>query len=313
MQDRFEDLRTFVALAETRSFGAAGRRLGIAKSAVSRRLHELEDRLATRLVNRTTRRLSLTEAGTELLQRSVRLLEELYETEASISGNRLKPVGRLRVTGPMSFGILHLSPVICEFLTLYEGLDVELNLDDRLVDIVGQGYDLAVRISWMKDSSLVAKRIAPIRHVLCASSSYLENFGVPKTPADLSKHRGISYSGAERMNWQFRDPHTGALRIAQIPCPITVNNGDAVREMAIGGYGICAIPSFIVHRAVAAGQLQVVLSRFQPPPIWLHALYPSRKHVPSKVRVFIQFLEGRFGKNPYWDRDIDAAAPTKEQ
>ncbi|HYD82372.1 MAG TPA: LysR family transcriptional regulator [Paucimonas sp.] len=306
MLDRFEDLQTFVTVVQAKGFGKAALRIGIAKSAVSRRVQELEDRLGARLLNRSTRAFSLTQVGEEFYARAVQVLADLQEAEALASTGSVDPLGTLRVSGPVSFGILHLAPVIGQFLDRHLQLQIDLDLNDRFVDLVDEGFDVAVRIGHLKDSSLIARRIATIRHAVCASPDYLARHGVPKTPADLKRHRGLVYSNVdEAAYWRFHDPDGGRPYTAEAGSVLRINNGDALREAALAGHGIAVLPTFIIHRAVAAGGLRIVLPEYARAEIDLHAVYPSRRNVPAKVRVFVDFLVERFGAEPYWDRDLE--------
>jgi DNA-binding transcriptional LysR family regulator len=305
MSDHLEEIRTFVAVVQASGFAGASARLGLAKSAVSRRIQDLEDRLGSRLLHRTTRRLSLTETGTEFFERSLKLLADLQEAEDAASKGASEPVGRLRISGPMSFGILCLAPVIGEFIRKYPRLNVDLALNDRRVDLVEDGFDLAVRIGRLKDSSLIARRVAPIRHVVCASPDYFRQRGKPKAPYDLHDHLALVYSyGDNHQTWHFTDCDPVEMR-STFAC----NNADALREVAIAGCGVAYLPTFIVHKAVAAGKLDVCLTgcALAPgsrEPTSLYAVYPSTRNLSAKVRVFIDFLVKKFGEEPYWDRRI---------
>jgi DNA-binding transcriptional LysR family regulator len=300
MSDHFEDIRTFVAVVQAPGFAGASERLGLAKSAVSRRIQDLEDRLGSRLLHRTTRRLSLTEAGTEFYQRSLKILSDLAEAEDVASKGASEAVGRLRVSGPMSFGVLCLAPVIGEFMRRHPRVNVELVLNDRFVDLVEDGFDMAIRIGNLKDSSLIARRIAPIRLAVCASPSYFSTHGTPSTPGDLREHSALLYSyAADRQIWQFQNTDPIEMR-SSFKC----NNGDALREAAISGCGLAYLPTFIIHGAVVAGKLDVCLTEYSREPSALYAVYPSTRNLPAKVRVFIDFLAEKFGEEPYWDRGI---------
>ncbi len=307
--DRFEDLRTFVAVAEQRSFAAAADQLGVVKSAVSRRIRELEGRLGVQLVSRTTRRFHLTDGGMAFYERSVALLAGLEEAE-ELAGRGASAInGRLRVSGPMSFGIHCLTPVVGEFLERHSGVSIELELDDRIVDVVHERFDLAVRIGRLADSSLIARRIAPIRHAVCASPDYLRRFGVPSTPEALAGHRALHYANADDPSiWRFRNPETGAVGAIEVPSNLKINNGDALREAAVAGFGITRLPTFIIHRAVQAGELKVLLGDHEAPAVGLYAVYPATRHLPARTRSFIDFLVERLGAVPYWDQDIAAAS-----
>jgi DNA-binding transcriptional LysR family regulator len=301
MSDRFEDIRTFVAVVQARGFAQAGKRLGLAKSAISRRLSDLEQRLGTRLLHRTTRQVSPTAAGVEYYERGVRLLAELQETEDIVSSGSNEPTGSLRISAPISFGSHCLGPIIPEFMSRFPRVQVELELDDRLIDLVASGFDVAVRASRLKDSSLIARKIVPIRHVICASPDYLRRRGRPKLPVDLSNHTTLRYSLADD-SWEFSK--SGAL---SPPSMLRCNNGDTSREAAVAGGGLVYLPTFIVHEAIADGRLEVCLSGFEKEPIALYAVYPSTRHLSAKIRAFIDFLVEKLGAEPLWDKAINEA------
>ncbi|HEU0153165.1 MAG TPA: LysR family transcriptional regulator [Arenimonas sp.] len=303
MQDRFEDLRTFITIAQTRRLGAAADRLGIVRSAVSRRLQELEGRLGVLLVTRNTRSLSLTNAGEEFYRRALAILEELEDAEATIAKGSAEVSGKLRVSAPVTWSVMHLAPVLAEFSQRYPAVQIELELNDRIVDVVEEGFDVALRISRLKDSALVARQIAPIRHVVCGAPSYFRRYGVPKRPEDLLSHRGLTYSHVEdRLYWQFFEPSKQELFSVDVSSVARVNNGDALRELALAGMGVAFLPTFVVCHAVDAGQLRSVLTDFVRPPLHLYALYPSRRHLSAKVRAFVDFLVEKYGDYPIWDR-----------
>ena len=304
MHDRFEDLRTFVIVVQSRSLAAASRRIGVAKSAVTRRIQELETRLGAQLLNRTTRTFGLTEAGHDFFQRATSLLADLEEAEAIAARATVDPAGRLRVSAPMSFGAMHLAPILSKFMLAHPRLTVELHLDDRVVDVVGEGFDLVIRIGTLENSTLAARRIADVRRVACASPAYLKERGTPKEPKDLVAHRGIAYLNVEdRKFWRFVNTKTDEEQIVSVPSLLKLNNGDAMREAAIAGYGIAALPTFIIHRAVVAGHLKCILKPFERPRIGMYAVYPTRRNAPAKVRTFVDFIVAQFGNSPYWDRD----------
>lgn len=298
MNDQFLGLSTFVAVVEAGGLSAASGRLGTAKSAISRRLRELEARLGTTLFSRTGRRLRLTETGEDFYRRVTRLLEDLRDAEAVASRGSREAVGRLRVSAPVSFTIHCLAPVVREFAERHPRLQVEIETDDRIVDIIGDGYDLAVRISELKDSTLVARRLAQVRHVLCASPGYLAVHGRPERPEDLAGHVGITYGyRGPRRHWTFKDGYVAAIR-----SNLWMTNGDAMREAAVSGAGIVLLPTFIVHRAVERGELEVLLAEHMRPPIALYAVFPSRKRMTARARLFVDFLADRFAGEPFWDR-----------
>ena len=303
MTDKFEDIRTFVAVVQAGGFAQAGKRLGIAKSAVSRRVNDLEDRLGTRLLNRTTRQLSPTPAGAELYQRGLRLLADFQEAEDAVSSGSNEPAGKLRISAPVSFGSHCLGQIIPEFMGRFPRLQVELELDDRLIDLVASGFDVAVRISRLKDSSLIARKIATIHHVICGSPEYLRRKGRPKLPEDLHEHTTLRYS-YEDDYWKFTKNET-----LSGPSKFRCNNGDTLREAAIAGGGLVYLPTFIVHEAVKDGRLEICLSGFEKDPIALYAVYPTTRHLSPKIRVFIDFLVEKFGEDPFWDKEIGVKKP----
>lgn len=300
--DRFEDMQTFVRVVEAGSFTGAAERLQRAKSAVSRRVSELEERLGVRLLNRSTRRLKLTDTGREFYTRSARLLADLEEAELAASSAHASLRGTLHVASPMSFGVLHLADAINDFLCLHEGLRLEADLNDRRVNLIEEGFDVAIRIGALADSSLIARRLAPIRHVTCASPSYLERFGTPESPDDLMNHAGLSYSNVpESAYWQYRCPG-GEQRTVRIGSRMRVNNGDVLLSAARRGLGIVVSPTFLAYQAIEQGELVPILTEYRPPDDAAYAVYPPGRHLSHRVRAFIDFLAERFGERPYWDR-----------
>ena len=297
MLDRFEDLRTFVALSQTGGFAAAADRLGIVKSAVSRRVRELEERLGVRLVQRTSRNVSLTEAGRDYARRARGILAELEEMDEAVRGANFNPEGILRISAPVSFSIHCMAPAIVDYQRRHPAVAIDLNVSDRFVDIVHDGFDLAVRIANLPDSELVARRIVAIRHVVCASPAYLAEHGRPFEPRDLERQAGIEYSLKDAdAYWTFADG-----RIARPRSILRANNGDTLREAAIAGAGLIYVPSFIVAGAIKRGSLEMVLGDHVRAPIAMHAVFPAARHMPARLRSFIDFLVETFGDNPAWD------------
>ncbi len=298
--DSLSALSVFVRIAETGSFSAAARELGVSKSVVSKRLAALEERLGARLINRTTRHLGLTEVGTAFLDRAQRILAELDEAEQAVSRLSTEPRGTLRINAPMSFGVLHVAPLLAEFMALYPDLSVTMDLNDRKVDLIEEGYDLAVRIADLPDSSLIARRLAPARRTVCASPAYWARKGKPETPADLAAHDCLIYSYLQSGNeWRFRDA-AGPVSVS-VEGPFRANNGDALRAAALAGLGVCFSPTFIVGEDLRAGRLVSVLDAFEDRSLSVYAVYPHRRHLSAKVRAFVDFLVDRFGPDPYWD------------
>ena len=259
------------------------------------------DRLGTRLLNRTTRQLALTEAGTRLYERCQRIIAEAEAAEAEAGSLQTDPSGLLRVSTGVSFGQEHLAPRLPALLERHPGLTVELVLNDRIVDLVEEGYDVALRIADLADSSLIARRLAPVRRVLAAAPSYLARRGTPAAPRDLVDHAclGYSYSSAGGGDWNLRGPE-GIHRHRFRPC-VLANNGTALAAMAAAGFGIVHMPTFILERHLRSGALVTVLPDNEPAPLGLYAVYPPGRPLAAKVRAFIDFAVATFTDPPYWD------------
>lgn len=302
--DRFEALQTFVAVVEAGQFSAAAERLGCNNSVVSRRIADLENRLGAQLLQRTTRRLSLTDAGRDFYERAVRLLAELDEAEHSVAAGQSSLSGRLRLAAPLSFGLLHLTPILNAFMAEHPGLVLDVDLDDRKVNLVEEGIDLALRIGQLGDSSLVARPLAPIRRLLCASPAYLERHGTPATPEALSDHACLVYSNTpDPQQWTFSEAN-GRMVQVRVPARLRANNGDILLAASIEGLGISIQPTFIAYRAIMEGRLRPLLTDYTLPAATAHAVYPSRRFVPQRVRALIEFLRQQIGERPYWDEGL---------
>ena len=300
MADRFEDLRVLVAVVSAGGFAAGAERLGIAKSAVSRRVRELEDRLGARLFDRTTRRVKLTETGRDFHDRAVELLSGLKEAEEAASNASGDLRGRIRITAPVSLTAYCLAPAVSVFLERYPAVSLSIDTDDRMVDLVGDGFDLAIRIGDLVDSSLMARRLVTIRHACVASPALLERFGTPQHPRDLDRFPGVVYSNRrESSYWQFADGF-----VASVTSRLAFANGDAVREAAIAGHGVAMLPTFIVHDAVRRGALSIVLAEHMRKPIAMYALHPSMRNQSARTRTFIDFLVETFAGEPFWDKGL---------
>ncbi len=301
--DRFAALEAFVKVAETQSFSEAARRLRSSKSAVSRNVGALESELGARLFNRTTRSLKLTEAGRAYFERVSRILADLDDADHALGQLQASPRGRLMVSAPMSFGFLHLAPALPTFLARFPEVDVDLSLNDRYVDVVDEGFDVALRIGALPDSSLMARRIVPIRRTLCASPDYFRRRGTPQTPEDLKGHECLRNSNVARtQEWRFVDPE-GKPSLVAVSGRVSANNGDAIRVMALAGAGVANLPTFIVGEDLRAGALVSALDRFVSQDIAMSAVYPHARHLSPKVRAFVDFLVERFGRRPYWEPD----------
>jgi len=302
--DRFTDIETFVAVVETGSFSAAAERLGAAKSAVSRRVSALEARLGVKLLNRTTRRLNLTDSGRAFFERAGRILADLAEAEQAVSDAECALRGRIRVAAPLSFGLQHLAAAVTDFARQHPAVQIDLDLNDRQVSLVEEGFDMAVRIGQLADSSHIARRLCAIRRVAVASAGYLAQHGTPERPEDLVNHAGLRYTNMPRhLYWQFTTPE-GRKLSPEVPDRLTANNGALLTRAAVDDLGVAVQPVFIVHRELADGRLQTILDDFPIPSEALYAVYPPGRYQSRRVRVFADFLAERFGGEPYWDRDL---------
>lgn len=298
------DIAIFVKVVELASFTAAAEALESSQPVVSKAVTRLEEKLGARLLNRTTRRLSLTEAGSELYRRSVRALKEIENAELEVARFQTEPRGTLRVAAPMSFSILHLGPFIHEFLQRYPGVAVELNMSDQQVDLIEEGYDVAIRIGQLQDSNLVARKITACRQVLCASPAYLAKHGTPQRPEDLLEHNCIVYSFLMTpREWRLTDAD-GETHVVPVNGTLHSNNGLVNRAAAIAGTGILLLPTFYIGEEVKSGALKPVLCDFKPHEIAVYAVYPERRNLMPKVRAFIDALAEKFGTSPPpWERD----------
>jgi len=299
--NRLSAIESFVKVAELNSFSEAAARLNTSKSVVSRHVTALEAQLGLRLFHRTTRAITLTEAGRAYFERVSQILLDLQDADQSVSHLQVTPRGRLKVSAPMSFGFLHLAPALADFLAEYPELEVDVTMSDRFVDLVEDGFDLAVRIGTLADSSFIAKRIAPIRRVICASPSYLEAHGRPAVPQDLRAHQCLCNSNQPAgREWRFTMPDGNPVSVP-VNGRLAMNNGDALRVAALNHLGFIDIPTFIVGGDLKAGTLVSVLDDHVPQVLALHAVYSHARHLSPKVRAFIDFLARRFGPRPYWD------------
>ncbi len=306
--DRLAEIETFVRVAEEGGIGAAAERMGVAKSAVSQRLKELEERLGVRLVARTTRRLSLTETGRAYYQRAVTILADIEEADQAAAAIHGTLSGRMRVAAPLSFGVTHLAPAVAEFLAQHERLAIDMDLNDRRVDLVDDGFDVAVRIGVLEDSSLIARKLFDSRNVLCASCDYLERRGTPETPEDLERHEGLLYTNVPgRLAWMWTDEE-GRERSVDVPTRLAANNGDMLMAAAKSGLGLCLQPSFIAYRSIEAGRVVPLMLRTRWRETACYAVYPPGRHLSAKVRAFVDFLARRYSAVPYWERCLDGAA-----
>ena len=290
--NQLEDMRIFVETVDAQSFTAAADRLGLSKQFVSKRIAALEKRLGARLLVRSTRQLRVTDLGLAYHERAQRILEEVDAAEQLITSQTAAPRGLLRLSAPMTFATLHLGAVIAAFMQRHPEVVVELELNDRMVDLIGEGYDMAVRIGALADSSLVARRIAAVPLITCASSDYLRRRGTPSTPGELASHACLTYGRARRGEWTFRVE--GRVRKVSVSGPMRANNGEMLRDAAMAGLGIVSLPDFIVAAALADRRLVPVLDKFRPEDINVYVVYPQHRQSSLLVRAFSDFLAERF-------------------
>ena len=296
---QMENMALFVRIVEAGGIGKAAAQLDIAKSAVSRRLVELEQQLDTQLLSRTTRQSHLTDAGRIYYQKALTILNDVAELNAQTSGISTNIEGTLRLTAPLSFGLTHLAPILDEFSQLHDNLCIDIDFSDRHVDLVEEGYELAIRISDLKDSTLKAKRLTTIRHCLCASPEYLKQYGQPKNLAQLTQHRLLQYTQNGHNKLHIKDPQHKHHQL-DVSTKIKANNGDFLKISAINGQGIVALPLFIVHQAITSGQLVAILTDHQLPNLHAYAVYPQTRFLSHRCRLLIDFISEKFAQKPLW-------------
>ena len=294
--DRLLAMTVFVKVVEQGSFARAAERLHMSTSGVSRHVAELEAHLDTRLLNRTTRRISLTESGQAYFERALHLLADLEETEAAVSSSTVTPRGTIRLTCSTSFGVPHLAPAIGAFQARYPDVRFDISASSRFVDLVEEGLDLAIRIGDLGNPNLIARKIGSMRLITCASPEYLKRKGTPKHPDDLAKHNCFTYEYApEKNQWRFQDRQKNEIKV-RIDGSVHANNGEMLAAIAVAGAGIALEPDFIVEPLLESGALVEILKNFRPAPYNIYAVYPSRRHLSAKVRTFVDFLATRFAK-----------------
>ncbi|MEX2197526.1 MAG: LysR family transcriptional regulator [Burkholderiales bacterium] len=304
MRDVVHGMLVFTKVVQAGSLSAAARELGVSTAVVSRTLAALEARLGVRLVNRTTRSLHLTDEGASYYETSQRILAEIDEADAAVTSRRIEPQGVLKVALPASFGHQHIAPLIPRFAELYPKIELALSLSDRSINLIEEGFDLAVRIAELKDSSLAARKLAPNRRVVCASPAYLREHGEPKTPQDLTRHNCLvtAWEQGFAMTWEYKNPvnKRGSVRVSgRYAC----DNWEVLREWAIAGLGVALKSTWDVRRQLEDGSLVPLLPGYDfATDVGIYAVYPHRRHLPAKTRVFIDFLAESFGPEPYWDK-----------
>ncbi len=301
---QLEDMNMFIRVVDAGGISRAAEQLGLAKSAVSRRLVDLESRLGVRLINRTTRTSSLTEIGRTYYERAIKVVDDVSELNAITADSSTSLQGTINMAAPLSFGLSHLSSAIDSFVKQHPELTINIDFSDRQVDLVEEGLDLAFRIAELKDSSLIARKISPIKLILCASPDYLKEHGTPETPDDLKNHKLLHYNISGTSTWKLSD-EKGKQYSINVTAKIIANNGNFLRDMAIAGHGIVSSPTFISWKAIAIGDLVPVLSDYKLPQPNAYAVYPQTRYLSQRTRMLIDFLVERFGDNPYWDQHID--------
>ncbi|MCZ6579812.1 MAG: LysR family transcriptional regulator [Gammaproteobacteria bacterium] len=298
---RFENMETFVKVVDAGTISAAADKLNVAKSAVSRHLKELEAHLGVELFHRTTRKLNLTETGSAYYKQCVRILDDIVETELATSQAHGTLKGGLKVALPSSFGLMHIGPAINEFIQIHPQVEFDLDFNDREVDLIQEGFDLAIRIANLPDSSLIARRIAPIHRVICASPEYLERNGTPQLPDDLAEHQCLVYTlQRDFESWLLTDAQGKSVKVKLNPY-IKASAGEFLRDAAVLGQGITFLPSFIVYKEIESGTLLSLFTDFSFPAIDAYVIYPQTRHLSQRVRTMVDFLVRKFEGIPYWD------------
>lgn len=286
---QIEDLRIFITVIKAGNFTAAAEQLLLSKQYVSRRMAALEDSLGARLLIRNTRKLSVTESGLIFSQHAQKILDDIQEAEQAVSERRLELQGSFRISIPMSFGMSYLSPLIAEFLRQHPSVQFQVELGDRYVDMIGEGFDIAIRIGSLADSTLVARRLGVLKRVICCSPQYIERAGLPLLPEDLLQHACLRYGREGQNGWELLQD--GKRKLLDVHGPIVSNNGEVLRDAAVAGLGLTLLPEFIVGEAIKAGSLVSVLEDFQPEPLALSAVYPQHRQRSDVNRTFLDFLE----------------------
>ena len=305
--NRLNAMRIFCRVVELESFSKVATDLAISKASVSKNVSELEAHLDAQLITRSTRKMSVTNAGSEYYRRCVEILSQIEDAEEAARSNTSTPRGTLKINAPMSFGITHLSDAVTDFMALYPEVDVDLVMDDRGVDLIAGNFDVGLRARRsLQDSNYIVRALAPIRRVLCASPDYLSKHPAPTTPEQLRDHTCLIYSlASDRARWTFCRDATGEETSVELTGRLRANNSLALERALLGGAGLTVIPTFIVSAALRRGDLVPLMPDFTPIEQTLFALHPHTRHTPMHVRVFIEFLAERFSPTPHWDTHHD--------
>ncbi|MCW5638427.1 MAG: LysR family transcriptional regulator [Rubrivivax sp.] len=311
MQD-LNDMLLFARVVEARGFSEAARRMRSSKSRVSKAVARLEQSLGARLLNRSTRGLSTTEIGAAFYEHCARIADEAAQAAELASRLQSEPRGTLRISAPVAFGRLHVAPALAEYLTRHAGLSVDLTVTDRLVDLVEEGHDVAIRIAREPSLHLVARELAPVRRVICATPAYFRHHGVPATPHELQAHNCLHRTpfGAQA-EWRLHGPQGEAA--VRIKGSLRIDDDDTLAQAALSGLGIALLPTFIIGGDLQAGRLQAVLGDYVPLERRVYAVHLPNRHLPAKVRAFVELLRERFGPVPYWDRGVPGVSAGETQ
>lgn len=292
---QIEDLRIFIAVVKAGSFTAAAEQLLLSKQYVSRRMAALEASLNARLLMRNTRRLSVTEAGQLFAGHAQRILDDIHAAELAVSGGQQTLNGSLRISMPMSFGMSYLSPLLAQFIQQHPAVQLQTELADRYVDVIGEGFDMAIRIGTLADSTLIARRLGELKRVICASPAYLQRTSPPRSPEDLRGHACLRYGREGQTGWELCVE--GKSKLFEVRGPVISNNGEMLRDAAVAGMGLVLLPEFIVAPALARGELVTLLDDFWPAPLGLYAVYPQHRQRSEINRQFLAFLEAELKKS----------------
>ncbi|MEC4723988.1 LysR family transcriptional regulator [Shewanella sp. D64] len=298
---QLENMQIFIKVVETGGITKAAEQLNLAKSAVSKRLGEIEKQLRVKLINRTTRKSSLTEAGNAYYQKCKLILEEVDDLNCLLSSVQQSLNGTLRLTVPLSFGVMHLVNAFELFANQHPQLQMDIDFSDRNVSLVEEGFDLAIRIGHLTDSSMHARAIAPISHLICASPEYLAKHGTPETPEQLKSHKLLRYSRLPLAGIELTDKDKQKITVP-MESHCIANNGDFLKAMTVSGHGVTFLPRFIVWQELANGTLKTIMPDYKISPMKAYAIYPQNRYLPKKVRMLIDFLSQHFGDVPYWDQ-----------
>lgn len=300
--DRLAAMQTFVRVADAGSFTAVANQLNVARSAITRQIAALESYLGVKLIARSTRRLSLTSAGASYIEQCREILDRIDEAEGQLAGERQTLRGMIRASVPMTFGLLHLTPLILEFSRTHPNIHIDLDFNDRHVNLIEEGMDFALRFTDHLPDTTVARRLTSCRLVVVASPAYLQQHGEPRHPEELAQHACLAYSLSSRSTWAFQVG--GVQRSFEVSGPLTANNGNALQEAAVQGFGIAYQPTFIAAEAIRQGQLVAILKNFTTSTVDMYAVFPGTRFVPQRVRSFVDFLAERLGPEPYWEKDL---------